>query len=169
MSLQEWENITLRFETATHYLEKALYKTLTDDIVPIVCESLRVSVFGSLAQCFIFKNITKEAERQRLKEEALMNRKRSSRIAIKETEKETARLAVLKQAEEEEKMARARRSEARARREEEERLKRELAREQRRKEREEREVSRAKRKEVVLKCASLFIICDEACFHTFLE
>lgn len=80
-----------------------------------------------------------EAERKRRLEEAIVHRKRSSRIAIKESEKEEARLAAKKRAEEEEKLARLRRAEARAKKEEEEREKRELAREQRRREREERE------------------------------
>lgn len=82
-----------------------------------------------------------------MKEDALMNRKRSSRIAVREMEKETARLEAIRKAEEEEKMARLRRLETRSRREEEERLKREQARDQRRKEREERELARARRLE----------------------
>ncbi|KAI5119001.1 hypothetical protein M0805_004411 [Coniferiporia weirii] len=129
VSLQEWEAISQQFEKTTHYLEKALYKLLSQEIVPYVTESLR------------------EAERHRAKEEALMNRKRSSRIAIKETEKESARIAAARQAEEEGKMARMRRLEARTRKEEEERLKREQGREQRRKEREERELLRRQRLE----------------------
>jgi hypothetical protein len=72
-------------------------------------------------------------------EEAVSQRKRSSRLAIKETEKEEARLAALRKAEEEEKLSRVRRLEARQKREEEERLKREAAREKRRLDREERE------------------------------
>ncbi len=72
-------------------------------------------------------------------EEAVSQRKRSSRLAIKETEKEEARLAELRKAEEEEKLSRVRRLEARQKREEEERLKREAAREKRRLDREERE------------------------------
>ncbi|THH11024.1 hypothetical protein EW145_g930 [Phellinidium pouzarii] len=127
VSLQEWETIAQQFEKATHYLEKALNKLLTQEIVPFVIESLR------------------EVESNRAKEEALMNRKRSSRIAVKETEKEIARLAAAKQMEEAEKMARMRRLEARTRKEEEERLKREQGREQRRKEREERELLRRQR------------------------
>ncbi|OCB85271.1 hypothetical protein A7U60_g7576 [Sanghuangporus baumii] len=129
ISLQEWEEISHRFEKATHYLEKALHKVLSQEIVPFVTESLR------------------EAEKLRMKEDALMNRKRSSRIAIREMEKETARMEAVHKAEEEEKMARMRRLEARSRREEEERLKREQGREQRRKEREERELARSLRLE----------------------
>ncbi|KAL5526019.1 hypothetical protein ACEPAG_7357 [Sanghuangporus baumii] len=129
ISLQEWEEISHRFEKATHYLEKALHKVLSQEVVPFVTEALR------------------EAEKLRMKEDALMNRKRSSRIAIREMERETARMEAVHKAEEEEKMARMRRLEARSRREEEERLKREQGREQRRKEREERELARSLRLE----------------------
>lgn len=79
-------------------------------------------------------------------EEAIVHRKRSSRIAIKESEKEEARALAKKKAEDEEKLARARRVEARTKKEEAERAKREQAREQRRLEREERE-HRAQMKE----------------------
>ncbi len=72
-------------------------------------------------------------------EEAVSQRKRSSRLAIKEGEKEEARLTALKKAEDEDKLSRARRLEARQKREEEDRLKREVAREKRRLDREERE------------------------------
>ena len=78
-------------------------------------------------------------ELQKQKEEAILNRKRSSRIAIKESEKEEARRVAQRMAEDEERLARERRIEARAKKEEEEKLAREKAREQRRKEREERE------------------------------
>ncbi|KAH8117756.1 hypothetical protein DFH11DRAFT_1723784 [Phellopilus nigrolimitatus] len=125
----EWEWIAHQFEKSTHYLERALHKLLINEFVPLVTESLR------------------EVERQRLREEALMNRKRSSRIAVKETEKESARAAAVKQAEDDEKMARMRRLEARTRKEEEEKLRREQAREQRRREREERELARSRRLE----------------------
>ncbi|RDX43989.1 hypothetical protein OH76DRAFT_1389802 [Lentinus brumalis] len=127
VTLSEWEHVADPFEKATHYLEKALYKMLTQNIVPLVTADLR------------------EAERRRRKEEAIVHRKRSSRIAIKETEKEEAMRAAKMRAEEEERNSRARRMEARQRKEEEERAKREKAREQRAKEREERE-ARAKAK-----------------------
>ncbi|TDL14421.1 hypothetical protein BD410DRAFT_797206 [Rickenella mellea] len=121
VTLAEWETVATQFEHATHYAEKALYKILVQDIVPSVTSMLR------------------DIEKQRQKEEAVVHRKRSSRIAVKEGEKEEARLAAQRKAEEEERLSRARRAEARAKKEEEDRLKRELAREQRRKEREERE------------------------------
>ncbi|KAI9056816.1 hypothetical protein FKP32DRAFT_1681974, partial [Trametes sanguinea] len=129
VTLPEWEHVADRFANATHYLEKALYKTLTQNIVPFVTAELR------------------EHEKRRRMEEAIVHRKRSSRIAMKETEKEEARLAAKRRAEEEEKMARARRQEARLKKEEEERAKRERAREQRRKEREEREAKIARARE----------------------
>ncbi|KZS99930.1 uncharacterized protein LAESUDRAFT_667344 [Laetiporus sulphureus 93-53] len=121
VTLNEWEHIAERFARATHYLEKALYKMLNQNIVPVVTAELR------------------EAERRRKIEDAIVHRKRSSRIAIKESEKEEARLAAKKKAEADEKLARARRQEAREREKEAEREKREHAREQRRLEREERE------------------------------
>jgi hypothetical protein len=70
------------------------------------------------------------------KEEAVVHRKRSSRIALKESEKEQELLTAKRRAEEDEKMSRARRAEARRQKEEVDRINRENAREQRRKERE---------------------------------
>ncbi|KAH8994805.1 hypothetical protein EDB92DRAFT_1972371 [Lactarius akahatsu] len=121
VTVYEWEHICERFEGATHYAEKALYKLLSQQIVPAITTELR------------------EIQRKRHLEEAVSQRKRSSRLAVKENEKEEARLAAVKKAEEEEKLSRARRLEARQKREEEERLKREAAREKRRLDREERE------------------------------
>ncbi|KAI0249853.1 hypothetical protein BJV78DRAFT_632094 [Lactifluus subvellereus] len=121
VTLYEWEHICERFEGATHYSEKALYKLLSQHIVPAITAELR------------------EIQRKRQLEEAVSQRKRSSRLAVKESEKEEARLAAIRKAEEEEKLSRVRRLEARQRREEEERLKREAAREKRRLDREERE------------------------------
>ncbi|KAI9440096.1 hypothetical protein H4582DRAFT_1577070 [Lactarius indigo] len=121
VTLYEWEHICERFEGATHYAEKALYRLLSQQIVPAITAELR------------------EIQRKRHLEEAVSQRKRSSRLAVKENEKEEARLAAMKKAEEEDKLSRARRLEARQKREEEERLKREAAREKRRLDREERE------------------------------
>ncbi|KAI0723682.1 hypothetical protein C8Q72DRAFT_981055 [Fomitopsis betulina] len=128
VTLNEWEHITERFEKATHYLEKALYKMLTQNIVPAVTAELR------------------EAEKRKKLEEAVVHRKRSSRIATKETEKEQAREAAKKKVEEQDKQSRAKRMEARAKKEETERQKKDKEREQRRLEREERE-ERARQKE----------------------
>ncbi|KAF5392324.1 hypothetical protein D9757_001368 [Collybiopsis confluens] len=129
VTLFEWEHIAERWNSATHYSEKALYKVLTNHIIPVIEAELR------------------EADAQRQKEEAVTHRKRSSRLAIKENEKEEARLAVRQKVEEEEKMSRSRRLEMRQQREEAEREKRETAREQRRKERETREQKEAKEAE----------------------
>lgn len=122
ITLEEWENFPEQFEKATHYAEKSLYKVLTQSIVPAITAELR------------------EVEKKKRKEEAVVHRKRSSRIAIKESEKEQELLAAKKRAEENEKMSRARRAEARRQKEEADRIKRENAREQRRKERESKQV-----------------------------
>lgn len=81
------------------------------------------------------------------REEAVVSRKRSSRIAVKESVKEEARLAAQRKAEEAEKMSRAKRAEARQQKEEADRIKRETAREQRRKEREAKEEEEAREAE----------------------
>ncbi|KAH7919365.1 hypothetical protein BV22DRAFT_1023125 [Leucogyrophana mollusca] len=120
VTLEEWEGIAERFEKATHYAEKALYKTLAHGIVPIITAELR------------------EVERKRRAEDAVVHRKRSSRIAMKESEKEEERLMMKQRAEEEEKLSRARRLEARLKKEEADRQRRETAREQRRREREQK-------------------------------
>ncbi|KAF9533716.1 hypothetical protein CPB83DRAFT_405954 [Crepidotus variabilis] len=124
VTLYEWEHISEQFEKATHYTEKALYKVLVNEIVPFVTEELR------------------EIERKRQAEEALIHRKRSSRLALRESEKEEARAAAVRNQEESEKMSRTRRLETRKQREEEDRLKKENDREQRRMARELREESR---------------------------
>ncbi|KAI6042453.1 hypothetical protein EDC04DRAFT_2658182 [Pisolithus marmoratus] len=129
-TLEEWENIARCFENATHYAERALYKVLSQNIVPIITAELR------------------EAEEKRRMEEAIVHRKRSSRIAMKESIKEEERLARSRRNEEDEKLSRARRLEARQRKEEAERLKRENAREQRRREREMREQQSAEQETV---------------------
>ena len=41
-TLSEWERIAERFENATHYSEKALYRLLKNRIVPVVVADLRV-------------------------------------------------------------------------------------------------------------------------------
>ena len=45
VTLNEWEHICERFEGATHYAEKALYKLLSQHIVPAIVAELRVSIF----------------------------------------------------------------------------------------------------------------------------
>jgi site-specific DNA-cytosine methylase len=137
--LSDWEHICERFEGATHYAERALYKVLSQQIVPAITAELRVSDFFKINAEVTFEREQQEIQRKRHLEEAVSHRKRSSRLAVKENEKEEARQAAIKKAEEEEKLSRARRLEARLKREEEERLKREVAREKRRLDREERE------------------------------
>ncbi|KAJ7719379.1 hypothetical protein B0H16DRAFT_1606869, partial [Mycena metata] len=121
VTLSDWEHIAERFENGTHYTEKALYKVLVKDVVPIITEELR------------------EIERKRRLEEAVVHRKRSSRIANKESEKAEARQLARQKAEVVEKKNRAQRLEARLAKEEAERERREAAREQRRKAKEEQE------------------------------
>ena len=108
----------------------------------------------------VLGDVQQEAERKRKIEEAIVHRKRSSRIAIKESEKEEARVLAKKKAEDEEKLARTRRIEARAKKEEAERAKREQAREQRRLEREDRErraqAKEEKRQKCVVSASLLF-------------
>lgn len=139
--MYEWEHICERFEDATHYSEKALYKLLSQHIVPAITAELRVRYFFSnlMSNREREKKKKQEIHRKRQLEEAVSQRKRSSRLAMKESEKEEARLTAIRKAEEEEKLSRVRRLEARQRREEEERVKREAAREKRRLDREERE------------------------------
>jgi flagellar biosynthesis GTPase FlhF len=139
ITLPEWEAICEHFAHATHYLEKALYKMLSQSIVPAIVAELKVCLrfFSCDSYC---DTSPQEVERKRKVEEAVVHRKRSSRIALKETEKEEARAAALRQAEEDEKLARSKRMEARAKKEDAERQKREQAREQRRLERETREL-----------------------------
>jgi hypothetical protein len=80
-----------------------------------------------------------EIERKRRLEEALTQRKRSSRLAAKDEEKERHQKDEERKRDEEERMGRERRALARQQAAEAERLKQEQAREQRRKEREDRE------------------------------
>ena len=123
-----------------------MYKLLSQHIVPAIVAELRVSIITYLIVGPDLNRNKQEIQRKRQMEEAVSQRKRSSRLAIRENEKEEARLAALRKAEEEEKLSRVRRLEARQKREEEERLKREAAREKRRLDREERE-KRAQAKE----------------------
>ncbi|KAG0237122.1 hypothetical protein BGW42_001698 [Actinomortierella wolfii] len=117
---QEWEEFAPVFKRSKHPAEKALYTLVNNDILPKVLEDLTA----------------KEKERQKL--EAIANRKRSSRIVIRELEmQEKARLEAIRQQELEE-AARRRRQELNERREERERQQQLQLRERRLKEREER-------------------------------
>lgn len=145
VTLEEWESIGKQFEKATHYAERALHKILSQSIVPVVIAELRVCLIFKLGTAFFISS--KEVEKKRYMEEAVVHRKRSSRIAMKEIEKEEQRAAMRKRLEEEEKMSRTRRLEARQQKELAERLKRENARELRRKERELQERQSAETRE----------------------
>ncbi|KAF8207288.1 hypothetical protein K438DRAFT_432496 [Mycena galopus ATCC 62051] len=131
VTLSDWERIAERFANGTHYTEKALYKVLTKEIVPVITEELR------------------EIERKRRLEEAVVHRKRSSRIATKEQEKEEARQLARQKADVAENKSRAQRLEARLAKEESERERREAAREQRKKAKEEQEAQSAAEDESV--------------------
>ncbi|KAH6913234.1 hypothetical protein BKA70DRAFT_1558612 [Coprinopsis sp. MPI-PUGE-AT-0042] len=124
VTLAEWEAFPQRFAEATHYTERSFYKYLTTALVPEVTAEL------------------KAIEQKRRMEEALNTRKRSSRLAVRENEKEAVRLAAQKKAEEDAQNARARRLEARLQREQEERDRREKDREERRAAREARVAQR---------------------------
>lgn len=82
---------------------------------------------------------SQEIERKHQLSLALTQRKRSSRLLLRQSEKEEAEAAARKIAEDEEKNSRAKRLAARLKKEEEERERRETSREMRRREREERE------------------------------
>ncbi|KAF9974360.1 hypothetical protein BGZ73_002246 [Actinomortierella ambigua] len=117
---QEWEEFAVVFKRSKHPAEKALYTLVNNDILPKVVEDL----------------MAKEKERQKL--EAVANRKRSSRIVIRELEiQEKARLEAIRQQELAE-AAERRKQELRERREERERQQQHHLREQRLKEREDR-------------------------------
>ncbi|KAF7312177.1 DALR-1 domain-containing protein [Mycena indigotica] len=131
-TLQEWETIAARFKGGTHYTEKSLHEVLTQHIVPIITEELRVSVFEFLCiPPFSDLFFIQELERKQQLENAIVHRKRSSRIAMKEQEKQTAKLIILQKSEAHQKKTRAQRLEARLATQEVERERRETAREQR--------------------------------------
>jgi hypothetical protein len=141
VNLHEWEHIAERFAKATHYLERALYKVLVNDIVPDVTAELRVNLPSFL--CFFYPLnaflAPQEIERRHHLSLAVTQRKRSSRLLLRQFEREESEAAARKLVEEEERHSRARRAEARHQKEEADRERRETAREARRKEREERE------------------------------
>ncbi|KAF9911033.1 hypothetical protein EC991_004905 [Linnemannia zychae] len=117
---QEWEDFANLFRRSKHPDEKALHNLINDDILP--------KVLGDF----------KEKEKEREKLEAIANRKRSSRIVIREFEvQEKARLEALRQ-QEQQAAAELRKQELRERRAERERQMQQQVRDNRLKEREER-------------------------------
>ncbi|CAE6438951.1 unnamed protein product [Rhizoctonia solani] len=119
-SLQDWEAFPSRFEKATHPNEKSFRSYLNKVLVPAVSTSLK-------AQLKVKKLET-----------AVQNRKRSSRLAIKESILEAQREEEERRAAELELHARARRQEEREKRQQEEMLKREREREEKIRSREAR-------------------------------
>ncbi|KAG9088963.1 hypothetical protein FRC06_001757 [Ceratobasidium sp. 370] len=105
-TLQDWEAFPARFEKASHPNEKSFRTFLNNVLVPAVTTSLR-------AQLKVKKL-----------ESAVQNRKRSSRIAIKESILEAQRKEEERRAEELELHARARRVEERERRAQDEAVRR---------------------------------------------
>jgi hypothetical protein len=122
--LHEWQHFPEQWAKSKHPDEKALYRVLTDEVAPQIIEVLQAE------------------ELERIKQEAINNRKRSSRIAIRELEKaETARREAAER-EVEERMERLHQEEERKAREEAEALERERTRDARLREREERIAAR---------------------------
>lgn len=131
--------------------------------MPIVTAELRVRGFRTTKAPVDADPIAaQEAEQKRRLDEAVVHRKRSTRIALKELGKEEERQARKKREVEEEKMSRARRLEVRQKKEEDERLRRENAREKRRKEREQREEQMAE-EEVQLRFFFTFFCTCRSC------
>ncbi|GAA95541.1 uncharacterized protein L969DRAFT_15464 [Mixia osmundae IAM 14324] len=73
VTLEQWETVLSRFTKPKHLDERALIKHLRDEVLPPILLDLR------------------EKERLKKKEEAIANRKRSSRILVKEAEMEQKR------------------------------------------------------------------------------
>lgn len=122
--MYDWRTFPAQFAKSRDPDEKALYRLLTAEVGPTVIEAL----------------VAKEQER--LRQEAINNRKRSSRIAMRESEREEQLRKERAERELVERMEKARREEARAQREEAESVAREKAREDRLKERELRAQAR---------------------------
>ncbi|CAO1628653.1 unnamed protein product [Jaminaea pallidilutea] len=116
----EWEAMQTRFAKSKHPDEKALHNYLRDEIIPRIITEFE------------------EAEKQAALDAAMAARKRSSRIANKEAEREEERKQAEARAEQEERMRRVRAEEEEAERKKEEAANEERKREDRMREREER-------------------------------
>ncbi|KAL7423616.1 hypothetical protein Q5752_001197 [Cryptotrichosporon argae] len=123
VTLYDWKTVPQRFAKSRDPDEKALYGGLQQVSSTIIDE-------------------LEAKERERLKQEAINNRKRSSRIATRELEREEQLKREAAQRDMEERMERGRREAERAARDEAELLARERAREARLREREERLAAR---------------------------
>ncbi|SYW83120.1 uncharacterized protein UBRO2_05049 [Ustilago bromivora] len=117
---QEWFNFAKRFAKSKDPNEKNLHQFINNEILDQVLAAMD------------------EIERQRQLEQALANRKRSSRIAMKESEREERERDREARARMEEKMAAIRKEEDQKRQKEEEEQEAQKSREQRLREREER-------------------------------
>lgn len=105
VTLQDWEEFTKQFENSTNNREKAFYKLLVNELLPSITNVLKAEV------------------KKQVMEDALMQRKRSSRLAMKESLREAEKAESRKRAEVEKELERHRRWEARVKKEEEEKLK----------------------------------------------
>ncbi|KIJ51033.1 hypothetical protein M422DRAFT_44233 [Sphaerobolus stellatus SS14] len=120
---RKWEEFPKQFENSKHKEEKKFYNILVKQLVPAVIEVLR-----------------EEAQKKVVEEPAVTSeRKRSSRLAVKESIRQAEIEAARKKAEEEKELDRHKRWEARTKKEEEERQKRENSRSTRLRERAKRE------------------------------
>ncbi|KAJ9108690.1 hypothetical protein QFC21_000010 [Naganishia friedmannii] len=119
-SRYEWEMFPKQFEQSKNPDEKAFYKHLVNNVIPGVRLAYR------------------DKEVRWAKEEAVRNRKRSSRLVVKELERDAQRKAEESARLLEERMQRVRDEEARTQAEEADRISKEKEREERLREREER-------------------------------
>lgn len=53
VTLPEWERVAEPFANSSHYLEKSLYKVLSEEIVPFITEALRVRKIMFLFLCIL--------------------------------------------------------------------------------------------------------------------
>ena len=124
MTLYDWRTFPEQFAKSRDPDEKELYKLLTEEVGPTIIEALVIRA------------------QEKAKEEAVMNRKRSSRIATIQLEREEILRRETAQREMEERMAKTQKEESRKEKEEAELARREIARIERLKEREERAQAR---------------------------
>lgn len=120
VTLYDWRTFPEQFAKSRDPDEKELYKLLTQEVGPTIIDALVIRA------------------QEKAKEEAVMNRKRSSRIATIQLEREEIVRRETAQREMEERMAKTQKEESRKEREEAELARREKARDERLKEREER-------------------------------
>ena len=120
VTLYDWRTFPEQFAKSRDADEKALYQLLTKEVGPTIIEALVIRA------------------QEKAKEEAVMNRKRSSRIATIQLEREEIVRRETAQREMEERMAKTQKEESRKQKDDAELARREKARDERLKEREER-------------------------------